>query len=140
MDLPGVSDIWPDLQKEFNDLGYKVFAISALARNGLKPLLWAAYHSREEVEIDPLDEEIPVYKLEDDPEIFEISREEDGAWRVVGKAVERAAAMTYWEYDEAVRRFQRILEHLGVQEALEEAGVQPNDTVRIGENELEWQD
>jgi GTP-binding protein len=139
-DLPGVTEIWPDLKKEFSDLGYKVFAISALARNGLKPLLWAAYHAREEVEIDPLEEEIPVYKLEDDPEVFEISREMDGAWRVVGKAVERAAAMTYWEYDEAVRRFHRILEHLGVHEALEEAGVQPEDTVRIGEYELEWQD
>ena len=89
---------------------------------------------------NPSEDEIPVYRLEEEPEEFKISREEDGAWRVVGKAVERAAAMTYWDFDEAVRRFQRILEALGVEEALFNAGAQPGDTVRIGEYELEWQD
>jgi len=140
MDLPGVTDMWPEIQKEFKNLGYEAFDISALTRTGLKPLLWAAYHAREKVIVEPSDDEIPVYRLEDDPDVFEITREEDGAWRVVGKAVERAAAMTYWEFDEAVRRFQRILEHLGVEEALKSAGAQSGDTVRIGEYELEWQD
>ena len=85
-------------------------------------------------------EEIPVYRFEEDPQAFEVSREPDGAWRVEGKAVERAAAMTYWEYDEAVRRFQKILEHLGVEDTLKSAGARDGDTVRIGEYELEWQD
>ncbi len=48
--------------------------------------------------------------------------------------------MVYWDLEEAVRRFQRILEHLGVEEALLEAGAKTGDTVRIGEFELEWQD
>jgi GTP-binding protein len=140
MDMPGVTDLWPDMLEEFKDLGYQAFPISALARTGLKPLLWAAYNAREDVQVEVQDDEIPVYRLEDDPEAFEIFREEDGSWRVVGKAIERAAAMTYWEYEEAVRRFQRILEHLGIQDALEEKGAQPGDTVHIGEFELEWQD
>jgi GTP-binding protein len=59
---------------------------------------------------------------------------------VSGKRIERAARMTYWEFDEAVMRFQRILEALGVKRALEEAGVKEGDTVRIGEYELEWSD
>ena len=67
-------------------------------------------------------------------------REPDGSWRVAGTRIERAAKMTYWEYDEAVARFQRVLEALGVRRALEEAGVQPGDTVHIGEFELEWSD
>ncbi len=46
--------------------------------------------------------------------------------------------MTYWEYDEAIRRFQQLLVRLGVEAALQEAGVKSGDTVRIGENELEW--
>jgi GTP-binding protein len=71
-------------------------------------------------------------------EDFSVELESDGAWRVRGKAVERAAEMTYWEYDEAVRRFQGLLEHLGVEAALLEAGVESGDTVRIGEYELEW--
>ncbi len=48
--------------------------------------------------------------------------------------------MTYWDYDEAILRFQRLLDTLGVTEALREAGVQEGDTVYIGEHELEWSD
>jgi GTP-binding protein len=59
---------------------------------------------------------------------------------VRGKRIERAAEMTYWELDEAVARFQRILELLGIYQALREAGVQEGDSVRIGEYELEWKD
>jgi GTP-binding protein len=81
-----------------------------------------------------------VYRPKEEPEAFKVYRDKDGAWRVDGKAVERAASMTYWEYDEAVRRFQRLLERLGVDQALREAGAGAGDTVRIGEYELEWQD
>jgi GTP-binding protein len=48
--------------------------------------------------------------------------------------------MTYWEHDQSVRRFQRILETLGIDEALREAGISPGDTVVIGDYELEWED
>jgi len=48
--------------------------------------------------------------------------------------------MTYWEYDESVRRFQRILKTLGIEDALRAAGVKPGDTVFIGDYELEWAD
>jgi GTP-binding protein len=86
-----------------------------------------------------MEEELPVYQLDERLVVpFEIGREADGAWRVSGKAVERAAAMTYWEYEEAVARFQRILEQLGVEAALLEAGIQSGDSVRIGEYEFEW--
>ncbi|HJX41228.1 MAG TPA: Obg family GTPase CgtA [Anaerolineales bacterium] len=57
-----------------------------------------------------------------------------------GKAIERAAAMTYWEYEEPIRRFQRLLERLGVDRSLREAGIRPGDMVHIGEYELEWSD
>ena len=48
--------------------------------------------------------------------------------------------MTYWEMDEAVERFQRILAAMGIYEAMKQAGVKQGDTVRIGEHELEWHD
>ena len=51
---------------------------------------------------------------------------------------QRAAATTYWDYDEAVQRFQRTLQTLGITAALEAEGVQPGDTVFIGDFELEW--
>jgi GTP-binding protein len=140
MDLPFVSEAWSRINEAFKKLGYKPFPISALAHTGLEPLLWAAYHAQEMVEQGPVEEEVPIYRVEEDPRTFDITREPDGAWRVQGTSVERAAAMTYWEYDEAVRRFQKVLEHLGIEQALKEAGTRNGDTVRIGEYELEWQD
>jgi len=47
---------------------------------------------------------------------------------------------TYWDYEEAVNRFQRMLDTIGVTEALRKAGVEEGDSVYIGENELEWSD
>ena len=60
-------------------------------------------------------------------------------WRVHGARVERLAAMTVWNLDEAVRRFHRAMERAGVAAALEEAGVREGDTVYIGEQELQWE-
>ena len=48
--------------------------------------------------------------------------------------------MTYWEHDGSVRRFQRLMETLGVEEALRKAGVEEGDTVTIAGFELDWQD
>jgi len=71
--------------------------------------------------------------------VFHVERE-GAAWRLSGASLERAAAMTYWEHDQSVRRFQRMLQRLGVDVTLRSAGVQHGDTVRIGEYELEWQE
>ncbi len=52
---------------------------------------------------------------------------------VSGEAIERAAAMTYWEHRESIRRFQRLMENIGVEEALREAGIEEGDTVIVGD-------
>jgi GTP-binding protein len=140
IDLPQVADRLSQVQADFRRLGYQALGVSALARTGLRPLLYAAHQSMTTVEPEVPHEQIPVYRSEPDPTAFEVSRDPDGGWRLSGKAIERAAEMTYWEYDEAVRRFQRLLVRLGAEEALRQAGVQMGDTVRIGEYELEWQD
>ena len=57
-----------------------------------------------------------------------------------GAAIERAAKMTYWEHDGSLRRFQKLLERLGVDEALRKLGVEEGDTVFVGDFELEWKD
>jgi GTP-binding protein len=71
---------------------------------------------------------------------FTIERTRDGAWRVTGAYIEKVVKMTRWEYYDAVMRFQRILEALGITEALRGRGVQEGDTVHIGEVKLEWSD
>jgi len=140
IDVPEINESARKLEKQFQEKGERVFLISALARTNLKPLLWAVHKESVEMEKSPEMPEVPVYRADEDPEDFRIIRDPDGAWRVIGQAIERAAAMTYWEYDEAIRRFQKILAHLGIEQALRDAGAQVSDTVRIGDHELEWKD
>jgi GTP-binding protein len=59
-------------------------------------------------------------------------------WVVEGRRIERLVAQTDFENDESAARFQRELARLGLVEKLRAAGVEPGDTVRIGDTELEW--
>ncbi|RME06890.1 MAG: GTPase ObgE [Anaerolineae bacterium] len=138
MDMPQAAERWPGVQERLQAEGYEVFAISALTGEGVRRVLYRAHQLLDE--LPPVEQAValPVYRPESDPREFSIERTPDGGYRVIGEAIERAAAMTYWEYDQSVRRFQRILETLGVDQALREAGVQPGDSVFIGEFELEW--
>lgn len=143
MDLPQVEGRWPDLRDSLAAQGVEAMAVSAVARQGLRELLYAAYRRLQEPSPQPErepPEELPVYRPGPDPDSFQISRDPDGVLRIQGKGVERSAAMTYWQYRESVRRFQRLLARIGVEQALREAGVESGDSVRIGEYELEWQD
>jgi len=54
--------------------------------------------------------------------------------------IEKSAAMTHFDQPGSVRRFQRLMERLGVEKALRNDGIQEGDTVVIGEWELEWWD
>lgn len=138
-DLPDVSAKWPELEAEFHRRGVRPRPISALARQGLRELLLEAHQLAQQVVVEP-EEQLPRYSPEPDGTQVKISRAADGSWKIEGRAIERAAEMTYWEYEEAVRRFQRILTRLGVTASLREAGVRHGDTVRIGDHELEWQE
>ena len=141
MDLPDVTKRWPEIKATLGKRGIKPMAISAVTGLGVRDVLYQAAKLLSETPIVPIYKEMPVYRFEDDPRSFEIeSVPEDGGFRVSGAAIERAAAMTYWEYDQSVRRFQRILKTLGIEDALRDAGVQVGDSVHIGEYELEWQD
>jgi GTP-binding protein len=138
MDLPDVQEKWPALEKELKKRGFEPMAISAIARTNVRKLL---YKAAELLAATPKPEkaiEIAVYRPEADPNDFEIIKEAGGT-RVKGISIERAAAMTYWEYTESVRRFQNIMEVIGIDQALRDAGVEAGDTVFIGEFELEWE-
>ena len=140
-DLPGFAEAWPRVRASFQERGVPVHRVSALARTGLEAVIRALRTSLAQArQAEPVPRELPVFRLTPQGPDFEVSREPDGAWRVMGKSIERSAAMTYWEHEEAVRRFQRLLTRIGVDKALRGAGARTGDRVRIGEFELEWQD
>jgi GTPase len=141
IDLPEAKARWPKLKEELKRRGFDAYAVSALSREGTREILYRAAQLLQEVPPPPpADLEVPLYQALEDPASFSIEREGEGVWRVKGKRIERAAEMTYWELEEAVARFQRILEAVGIYQALKDAGVRQGDMVRIGEHELEWND
>jgi GTP-binding protein len=139
-DQPGVEEHWAEWKRQFKKRKVELRLVSALAHTGVQELLQDAVRLLAESPApEPAPDELPVYRPAEDPRAFLVSREGTD-WRVKGAAIERAAAMTFWQHDGSVRRFQRLMEYLGVDRALQQAGAHEGDTVRIGEDELEYQE
>jgi GTP-binding protein len=114
-------------------------SISAVTGEGIKDMLRSVAEMLESLPKEkPATTEVKVFRPAEKEEAFTVIWEDD-AWQVRGAEIERVVAMTNWDLDEAVQRFQRIAETMGLKAALRESGVQPGDTVRIGAVELEWQ-
>jgi GTP-binding protein len=141
IDQPEAKNQLAKIKEELKKHNVELQGISALARTNVREVLLEAAGKLDQ--LPPLEEievPMPVYRAETDPREFSISRDDDGGWRISGKAIERSASMTYWEHHGSLRRFQKLMEHLGIEDELRQAGVADGDTVRIGEFELEWQE
>ena len=141
IDQPEVQERLADIKKKFKKHKVELMTISALARTNTRELLLkAAAQLAETPTLEEVEPPMPVYRPEADPNQFEVKREGTNEWRVSGASIERSAKMTYWQHEGSLRRFQKMMERIGVDEALRKAGVKQGDTVAIGEFELEWQE
>ena len=141
IDLTDVRERLPELRAGFGAHGLEIFPISAATGEGVPALMArVAQELREERARTPATtpiERVPVLQPAA-VDRFDVAAE-PGGFRVTGRRVERAVAMTDLENPEAVAFLQRILDRMGVTAALERAGVAPGDTVRFGKNEMIWQ-
>lgn len=141
IDQPGVEEKIPDVKKALKKKGYQMMEISAMARTNTRELLFkAAELLANTPALADAEIPVPVYKPKDEIQDYEIQRLDGDKWRVAGTAIERTAKMTYFDQPGSLRRFQKLMEVLGIEDALRKAGVSNGDTVMIGEFELEWQD
>ncbi len=124
------------LKAEFEPQGYKVYPISAVSGQGVQELL---YHVKEmldslpkekivfEQEFFPEDvliqENLPftVERLPEDPEIFVVE----------GPKIEKMLGYTNLDSEKGFAFFQKFLKDGGILEALEEAGIEEGNTVRM---------
>jgi GTP-binding protein len=141
IDQPEVQERLADLKKKFKKQKVELISVSALARTNTRELvLKAAQLLAETPALADVEPPMPVYRAEADPNQFAVKREGTNEWRISGAAIERSAKMTYWQHEGSLRRFQKLMEKIGVDKALREAGIKEGDTVAIGEFELEWQE
>ncbi|HEV8638269.1 MAG TPA: GTPase ObgE [Chloroflexota bacterium] len=145
IDLPEVRERLPELIRQFGEHGLEAMPISAATGEGVRELMRRVIavlkQERARAPLEPhpdgAGERVPVLRPAA-VDAFEVLPE-PGGFRVAGKRVERAVAMTDLENEEAVAFLRRVLDRMGVTAALERAGVKPGDAVRFGKSKLHWE-
>jgi GTP-binding protein len=116
-----------------------VLFLSALTGEGLEDLMRAVVKALATAPEPPVPAKAAATKLPVRPGPDLVVERRPWGFLVRGERVERLVERTDLESDSALERFQSLLDRLGVNAALESAGVQPGDTVRIAEAEFEYQ-
>lgn len=146
-DAPGTADKIADLKRAALDDGHMFFAVSLLRAPGLNTLMLAvgeqvaklrAELAVSDEPVDLRDEEWERRRLQREKR-FRIVQEEPGAFRVVGRAIERMVIQTDWENEEAVIYLQHKFARMGVDDALEKAGCRAGDEVRICQRAFDFE-
>ena len=144
-DLPSAIENLPKLEKLAKEKGIKFFAISAVTHTGCDELMnfvgtWLDEHKEEP---DPIAVEgVKKFNLneEEAADTVEIKRNDAGDFIVRNKNLEKIVAMTNFDNDEGLRRFQYIWRMKGIDSLLKERGIKEGMTVHIGEMEFTWQE
>lgn len=131
IDLLGDSDNLERLMDYMTAHGVEVYPICAMTGEGMDKLLERVWTMLEEYveEPDETTEEV-VYKAQNKPD-FEVKRDDDGAFVITGARIENLVAMTNFDDDQSLRRFQRIWRYMELDKLLQEHGIQDGNTVRI---------
>lgn len=148
MDVPEAAEKWPSFEASMARKGVKAMPMSAATGQGALEILRAARDLLKLLPSEVIEEEeevrIPVgeqLRAQRRAAIEEFKIEVDRHRRVFevdGEGLRNFVQMTNWEYFEAVKRFQHVLEASGVNQALLEAGVRDGDNVVIGKLEFDW--
>lgn len=138
IDLLGDSDNLERLMDYMAAHGVEVYPICAMTGEGMDKLLERVWTMLEEYveEPDETTEEV-VYKAQNKPD-FEVKRDDDGAFVITGARIENLVAMTNFDDDQSLRRFQRIWRYMELDKLLQEHAIQDGNTVRIYSMEFEY--
>eukprot|EP00898_Chlorokybus_atmophyticus_P006027 jgi/Chlat1/6425/Chrsp45S05944 len=148
MDIPEAQELWPEFKRAMEEKGVESFAISAVAREGVRQLAIRAKQLLKELpapsleKIESIDDTLTLTtpgKYGRPIDDFHIECDAGTrTWFVHGEGIERFTQMTNWEYYEAAKRFQKVLEASGISTALRRAGVREKDIIVIGELQFDW--
>lgn len=140
MDLPEARENYARLQALAEQEGVEIFPVSAAANEGLKEMLTRVSQALDAYVPEPeAAGEAEPYEEEGAEEIV-VRRDAAGDFVVSGKSLEKLVAMTNFDNEEALRRFQYIWRLKGVEALLKSHGVKEGDTVHIGEMEFEYKE
>jgi GTP-binding protein len=133
LDVPLARERYEELREEWPGLR----GISAATGEGVRDLMNEVWRTIESVPRPAATVPDPAYIVLRGDEPFEVNVE-DGVFVVSGERIERLAAMTDFDSDEALARFEHVLNRMGVEKRLRELGVHDGATVRIAGNEFTY--
>jgi GTP-binding protein len=134
LDLPDARERLTELRQRFPDIR----GISAATHEGVRDVVLAVSRAIESAPLPEVASSPPAHIELTAPDAFRIERGRDGEFVVSGERIERLAAMTDFDSDEALARFEYALGKMGVEKKLRELGAQQGDTVRIGPYEFTY--
>lgn len=137
MDVPEANDNALRLAQALGD--EKIFHISAVTGEGTDELVDKIYEllqQHNQIEEIHTGEERVIRRFEEDVP-FEINIV-DGVFEVSGNRIEKLVAMTNLDNEDALKRFQRTITHMGLEDALRARGIKPGNTVRIRDLEFDY--
>lgn len=146
IDVPEVDETKEEIISELRRVAghTRILSISAATTDGVKELMsrlrkFADAQPQPDLPVWP---EIDLSKagLDFDSDDFEIQSDPSypGQWRVKGEYIEQIAKMTHWEYPEAVERFGRQLEALGISAELTRRGAQDGELIMIDKFDFDF--
>ncbi|HWV49113.1 MAG TPA: GTPase ObgE [Microbacterium sp.] len=148
VDVPEARDLAELVRPELEERGFRVFEISTVSHEGLRPLTFAlgeiVEKHRAELAVEPPRERV-VIRPKGSQKEFSV-RVEGGTYgnvyRVLGEKPVRWVQQTDFQNEEAVGYLADRLERLGVEDELFRLGATPGATVVIGEGDglvFDWE-
>lgn len=141
MDLPGSKENLERFKEVYKDK--EIIEVSAATKEGTRELIFKLKNILEELP----EEEIYSQEEMEDFVLYEFKNEkpyriikDNETWVVTGDNLEKLLKMTRFNSDEAALRFAKKLKHLGVDDELKALGAKPGDTVRILDQEFEYEE
>ena len=139
VDVAEVRERASALRVQLEGEGVPVFFVSAATGEGVQGLMGSTLErlgNLPKKAIEAGQKELPRILVRRE-QTFRVSRE-NGDYVVYAAKLERLVPMDNFRDWRAIAQLWREIHRLGVAKALEEEGVQPGDTVRLGGIELEW--
>ncbi|MGM0501032.1 MAG: GTPase ObgE [Bacillota bacterium] len=142
MDLTDAEENLAEIKEQLEAEGYEVFPISAVTGQGIDELIQRVNQLIQETpepQVKEEEEEVVIKgpQPEDEDDKFVINQE-NGVYKVSGAEVERKVAMADLSTEEGLRYLIKMLQNLGIEEALKKAGINEGDTVNVAGLEFEY--
>ena len=142
MDIDGSKENLERFKKEYPNA--EIIEISAATKTGINDFIYKIKDiliNTPEIEAFEKDEfeDYVLYEFKNEKP-YKIIHEGEHTWVLTGEELEKLLKMTRFNSDEAALRFAKKLKNLGVDDDLKRLGAQEGDTVRILDQEFEYEE